>query len=84
MTTKTRKQKKITMTEAKAEAARLGLEVSHKYDRRYLNTWLYTIGDTSVEPVERKQIVHVVKEKKKALTMSELIALAKEDKSDAS
>lgn len=80
MATKTKKKKGTTMTEAKAEAARLGLEVSAKYDRRFLNTWLYTIGDTSVEPVERKQIVHVKKEKKQPLTMAQLIALAKDEK----
>jgi len=79
---KVKKPKKITMTEAKAEAARLGLDVSPKYDKRYLNTWLFTIGQ-DVEPVERKQIVHVPKVKKKALTMAELIALAKDNK-DAS
>ena len=62
--TKTKKVKKVTMTEAKAEAARLGLQVADKYDKRYLNTWLYTIGE---------------KEAKKPLTMAELIALAKEN-----
>ena len=70
--------KKITIKEAKAEAARLGLEVSCNYDKRYLNTWLYTIGQ-DVKPVERKQIVHVPKTVKKPLTMAELIALAKEN-----
>ena len=79
----TKKKKGTTMTEAKAEAARLGLEVAAKYDKRFLNTWLYTIGDTSVEPVERKQMVHVKKEKKQPLTMAQLMALAKENK-DAS
>jgi hypothetical protein len=74
---KAKKAKKITMGEAKAEAARLGLQVADKYDKRYLNTWLHCIGQ-DVEPVERKQIVHVKKEVKKPLTMSELIALAKE------
>ena len=75
----TTKIKRTTMSEAKAEAARLGLVVLPKYDKRYLNTWLFTIGE-DVEPVERKQIVHVPKPKKKALTMAELIALAKENK----
>lgn len=75
--TKAKKAKKITLTEAKAEAARLGLEVAEKYDKRYLNTWLYTIGQP-VDPIERKQIVHIKKEAKKPLTMAELISLAKE------
>lgn len=76
---KVKKAKKITMTEAKAEAARLGLEVSPKYDRRYLNTWLFTIGQ-DIDPVERKQIVHKPKAKKQPLTMAELINLAKGEK----
>lgn len=79
MATKVKKKKGTTMTEAKAEAARLGLEVAAKYDKRYLSTWLYTIGEDA-EPVERKQIVHVKKEKKQPLSMAELIALAKDKK----
>lgn len=79
--TKVKKVKKTTLSQAKAEAARLGLEVSEEYDKRYLDTWLYTIGE-QVSPVKRKQIVHVPKVEKKPLTMSELIALAKE-KTDA-
>jgi len=74
--TKAKKAKKVTMTEAKAEAARLGLDVSPKYDKRYLNTWLFTIGQ-DVAPIERQQIVHVPRAKKQPLTMAELIALAK-------
>jgi hypothetical protein len=74
---KNKKVKHITMTEAKAEAARLGLQVAENYDKRYLNTWLYTIGQ-DVAPVERKQIVHVPKVSKRPLTMAELIILAKE------
>lgn len=77
MVTKTKK-KLITMKEAKAEAARLGLKVAEEYDKRFKNTWLYTIGQ-DVEPVRRKEIVHVAKAVKKPLTMKELIALAKQD-----
>lgn len=76
---KVNKPKKITMAEAKAEAARLGLKVASNYDKRYLNTWLYTIGH-NVKPIERSQIVHKKKVKKKALTMAELIILAKKHK----
>jgi hypothetical protein len=70
------KEKKWTVKAAKAQAASMGVEVNKKYDKRFLNTWLYTIGE-DVEPVERKQIVHVPKKTKKPLTMKELIALAK-------
>lgn len=70
-----KKEKQIRLGDAKLEAARLGLEVNSLYDKRFLNTWLYTIGH-NVEPVERKQIVHVAKKEKPALSMAELILLA--------
>lgn len=70
-----KKEKQIRLGDAKLEAARLGLEVNSLYDKRFLNTWLYTIGH-KVEPVERKQIVHVAKKEKPALSMAELILLA--------
>lgn len=72
---KSTKKKEITLKDAKLEAARLGLEVNDKYDKRFINTWLYTIGK-NVEPVERKQIVHVTKKEKSVLSMAELILLA--------
>ena len=74
---KTKKKKEITLKDAKLEAARLGLEVNNKYDKRFINTWLYTIGK-DVKPVERKQIVHVAKKEKPVLSMAELILLAGE------
>jgi len=66
----------MTMKEAKMEAARLGLVVAADYDKRFINTWLYTIGDTSVKPVMRSVIVHKPKKKKKTLSWSELANLA--------
>jgi len=76
MTRKVKKVKRITMKEAKMEAARLGLEVALEYDKRFINTWLYTIGDTSVEPVLRSVIVHKPKKKKKNLSWADLASLA--------
>lgn len=70
-----KKEKQIRLGDAKLEAARLGLEVNSLYDKRFLNTWLYTIGH-NVEPVERKQIIHLAKKEKPALSMAELILLA--------
>ena len=70
-----KKEKQIRLGDAKLEAARLGLEVNSLYDKRFLNTWLYTIGH-KVEPVERKQIIHLAKKEKPALSMAELILLA--------
>lgn len=67
----------LTIKDAKLEAARLGLQVNNKYDKRFINTWLYTIGH-SVEPVERKLLVHVVKPVKKSLSLSDFITLAKD------
>lgn len=70
-----KKKTTINLKDAKLEAARLGLEVNSKYDKRFINTWLYTIGK-NVEPVERKLLVHVAKEPKKQLTLSDLIKIA--------
>ncbi len=72
---KQKKDKQIKLSDAKLEAARLGLEVNALYDKRFINTWLYTIGH-KVEPVERKEIVHVAKKEKPTLSMAELILLA--------
>lgn len=72
--TKVKKEKKLTLKDAKLEAARLGLEVNTKYDKRFINTWLYTLGH-SVQPVERKLIVHVPTIKK-SVSLAELIKLA--------
>jgi len=75
---KNKKVKKITMRQAKLEAARLGLEVNVKYDKRCLNTWLYTIGMTDVIPVERKEVTHVPKKPRQELSRAELKDLAKQ------
>ena len=72
------KSPKWTIKAAKDQAKSMGLTVSTEYDKRYLNTWLYTIGE-KVEPVRRKEIGHQPKAAKKPLSMKELIALAKED-----
>lgn len=72
---KEKKAIKSNLKDVKLEAARLGLEVNTMYDKRFINTWLYTIGH-KVKPVERKQIVHVAKKKKATLSMAELILLA--------
>lgn len=69
------KTKTIGLRDAKLEAARLGLQVNSKYDKRFINTWLFTIGH-AVEPVERQLLVHVAKPIKKSLSMSDLINLA--------
>jgi hypothetical protein len=70
-------QKTVTLKDVKFEAARLGLQVNNKYDKRFINTWLYTIGH-DVIPVERKLLVHVSKPIKKPLTLSDFISLAKD------
>lgn len=69
------KTKAISLKDVKLEAARLGLQVNNKYDKRFINTWLYTIGH-DVVPVERKLLVHVTKPIKQSLSMSDLIKLA--------
>ncbi len=68
-------KKSITMKDAKLEAARLGLLVSLEYDKRFIDTWLYTIG-YDVQPVKRKLLVHVKKPEKQTLTLNDLIILA--------
>jgi hypothetical protein len=70
-----KKNVKPSLRDVKLEAARLGLEVNSRYDKRFINTWLYTIGE-KVEPVERKLLVHVAKEPKKQLTLSDLIKIS--------
>ena len=74
---KTAKPKEMTLTQAKAECARLGLEVAMEYDKRYKNTWLYTLGK-DVEPVLRSSIVHKKKPAKKKLSWKELATLAED------
>lgn len=75
--TKTKKEKGLTMTEAKLECKRLGIKVCEEYDKRFKNTWLYTLGDKTVEPVLRNKIVHKPKKAKKKFTWDELIGAAK-------
>jgi hypothetical protein len=70
-----KKTPKLRIKDVKVEAERLGLQVNPLYDKRFVDTWLYTIGK-DVEPVKRKFIVHVHKKSKKVLTLSELIKLA--------
>ena len=72
-----KKQKRITMKEAKQEVSSLGLVVSPEYDKRFINTWLYTLGQ-EVEPVLRNKIVHVKKEPKKKVTWADLMGAANE------
>jgi hypothetical protein len=71
------KEKTISMKDAKLEAARLGLQVNSLYDKRFINTWLYTIGQP-VEPVKRKLLTHVPKKVKVGLTLGDFIKLARE------
>jgi len=73
---KTKKAKRMTIKEAKMEASRLGLIVAKDYDKRFINTWLYTIGDTTVEPVLRTSIVHKPKKVKKTLSWADLASLS--------
>lgn len=71
------KPKPMTMAQAKAECASLGLQVAAEHDKRFKNTWLYTLNPNSgVEPVLRTQIVHKPKKKKKVLSWSEMQAVA--------
>ena len=74
-TKKVVKPKRLTMKEAKMEASRLGLVVAAQYDKRFINTWLHTIGE-DVEPVLRTSIVHKPKKKKKQLSWADLADLA--------
>ena len=74
-TKKAKKPARMTLRQAKIEAAQLGLEVAAQYDKRFINTWLYTLGQ-DVEPVERKAIVHKPKATKKKLSWDQLAKLA--------
>lgn len=74
---KVKKQKGLTVAEAKAECARLGLQVAKEYDKRFKNTWLYTLNPNSgIKPVLRTSIVHKPKPAKKALSWADLQAAA--------
>lgn len=72
---KTKKAARLTLAEIKLRCAELGLQVAEEYDKRYKNTWLYTMGDKSVEPVLRTSIVHVKKKEKKKISWDDLVAL---------
>lgn len=54
--------KTSTIRDLRNIAARKALVMPAKYDKRFKNSWLFLLGEPSVEPVERKQIVHIKKE----------------------
>ena len=65
----------MKLKEAKMKAAEMGLIVANEYDKRFINTWLYTIGQ-DVKPILRTSIIHKPKGKKKSFSWSELASLA--------
>lgn len=70
------KPKKRSLADIKLECAQKGLEVAAEYDKRFRDTWLYTLGE-DVEPVLRTAIVHKPKKAKKKLSWADLKATAK-------
>ena len=60
--------KKETIKSLKSMAAKQSLTMPLEYDKRFKNSWLHILGETGVEPVMRKQIVHIPKEEKKVIS----------------
>ena len=54
--------KKQTIKNLRQLAAKKSITMPSNYDKRFKNSWLHILGEPGVEPVERKQIVHVKKE----------------------
>lgn len=72
-----KKEKTMTLKEAKAECARLGLMVAYDHDKRFKNTWLYTLDPNSgIKPVFRSSMVHKPQPKPKVLSWSDLQSAA--------
>lgn len=60
--------KKETIKNLKAKAATQALTIPANYDKRFKNSWLHLLGEPGVEPVLRKEIVHISKEDKKVIS----------------
>lgn len=56
-----------TMKSLKAKAAKQSITIPSNYDKRFKNSWLHVLGEPGVEPVLRKEVVHVPKPEKKVV-----------------
>ena len=68
--------KKETIKNLRTLAARKAITMPVNYDKRFKNSWLHILGEPGVEPVERKQIVHVPKKQEKlSINWAEIAAV---------